>query len=210
MTVHARGTNVARGNAGVYSRKHGQGRVLLWVGATGAPGGQLSAALVCGGCRTCVPRPVCFLFFSRSGARDPHGTWGGRVSRRRPRGCRQGGRERGKAWKAGEYFPGGVERARESLARYRNDCEDGIPPGTIPRGHARTGFGRKRAKCVHAHDGSRRNGVQANCRADRAAGGVLEEGWRKGGSRGAHWTGTIRVPGGCVGPERGRDPGGSG
>src|SRR5260370_36701105 len=110
MTVHARGTNVARGNAGVYSRKHGQRRVLLWVAAAGARRCQLSAALVCGGCRTCVPRPVCFLFFSRSGARDPPGTLVGRVSRRRRGGCPQGGRERGKAWKAGEYFPGGVER----------------------------------------------------------------------------------------------------
>src|SRR5713226_2325087 len=210
MTVHARGANVARGNAGVYSRKHGQRRVLLWVAASGARRCQLSAALVCGGFRTGAPRPVCFLFFSRSGARDSHGTWGGGVSRRRPRGGRHGGRERGKARKAAEHFPGGVERTREPLSRCRDDREVGIPPRKIPGGDARTRFGRKRAKCVHAHDGSRRNGVQANCWADRAAGGVLEEGWRKGGSRRAHWTGTIRVPGGRVGPERGGDPGGSG
>src|SRR5260370_28063604 len=210
MTGHGRGANVARRNAGVYSRKHGQRRVLLWVAAVAARRCQLSAALVCGGCRTSVPRPVCFLFFSRSRARNSCGARGGGVSGRRPRRSRHGGRERGNARQAGEHFSGGVERAREPLARYRNDCEDGIPPGKIPGGDARTGFGGKRTKRVHADDGSRRNGVQADCRADRAAGSVLEEGRRKGGSRRAHWAGTIRLPGGCVGPERSGDLGASG
>src|SRR5260370_2171168 len=110
MTGHGRGANVARRNAGVYSRKHGQRRVLLWGAAAGAWRCQLFAALVCGGCRTSVPRPVCFLFFSRSGTRNSCGAWGGGVSRRRPRGGRYGGRERGKARQAGEHFSFGVER----------------------------------------------------------------------------------------------------
>src|SRR5438094_785459 len=75
-----------------------------------------------------------------SRSRNPFGAWGGGVSRRWPRGRRYRGRERGKAGKAREHFPGGVERTREPVARHGNDCEAGIPARKISGGHAGTGF----------------------------------------------------------------------
>src|SRR5712692_2292240 len=207
MTMRARGTNAAGRNVGVCSGKHGQRRLLLWVAAAGGGWSQLSAALDCGGCRPGAVRPVCFLLLSRSGTGDSRGTGGSGVSRRRPRGGGHGRRERGKAGKAGEHFLGGVECSCEPVAGGRNDYEDGIPPRKIPGSDAGTGLGGKRTKCVHPLDGWRRNGVQADCRSNRAEGCLLEEGRRKGGSRRAHRTGTIRVAGGLMGPERGGDPG---
>src|SRR5258708_23138143 len=207
MTMRARGANAARGNEGVCSGKHGQRRLLLWCAAGAGGWCEFSAALVRGGCRPCVPRTFCFLFLSRCGARDSHGRWGGGVSRRRPRGGGHGRRERGKAGKAGEHFSGRVECTCEPVSGCRNDHENGIPGRKIPGGDAGKGFGGKRAKRVYALDGCRRNGVQADCRTDRAEGCLLEEARREGGSRRADWTGTIRVAGGRVGPERGGDPG---
>src|SRR5207302_3069751 len=75
---------------------------------------------------------------------------------------------------------------------------------------AGTSIGRKRTKCVHSLDRSRRNGVHADCRTDCAKGRHLEEARRKGGSRREDWVGTIRVAGGRMAPERGRDPGEAG
>src|SRR6266566_3171535 len=68
MTMRARGANAARSNAGVYSGKHGQRRLLLWSAA--AVGGRrwLPATLVCGSRSPGVPRAVCFLLLSRPGA----------------------------------------------------------------------------------------------------------------------------------------------
>src|SRR2546430_14913768 len=77
----------------------------------------------------------------------------------------------------------------------------------IPGGDARAGFCGKRTKRVHAFDGCRGNGVQADRRVDCAQSCLLEEGGRKGGSRRAHRTGTIRVARRCVGPERGGELG---
>ncbi len=59
-------------------------------------------------------------------------------------------------------------------------------------------------------DGSRRNGFQADCGFDRPKGSLLEEAGGEGGSRREDWTGTIRVAGGRVGPERGQDTGEAG
>src|SRR5229473_8172732 len=108
---------------------------------------------------------------------------------------------------AGEHFSGRLERACEPVASCGNDYEDGIPAREISGGDAGAGVDGKRAKRIHSLDGCGRNGVQADCRADRAEGRFLEETGGKGGSRRAHWTGTIRVAGGRMGPERGRDPG---
>src|SRR5439155_5072613 len=140
MTMRARGTNAARTNAGVYSGEHGQRRLLLWSAAARAGRRWLPAALVRGSRCAGVPCLVYFLFLSRSGARNPFGAWGGGVSRRWPRGRRYRGRERGKAGKAREHFPGGVERTREPVARHGNDCEAGIPARKISGGHAGTGL----------------------------------------------------------------------
>src|SRR6267378_1083259 len=109
MTVPARGVPAVRGSVEVYFRKHGQRRLLLWA-AVVAGRCKFFAALVCGGCCPGIARRVCLLFLSRSGARDSHGTWGGGISRRRPRRGGHGGRERGKAGKAGEHVSGRVER----------------------------------------------------------------------------------------------------
>src|SRR5258708_25023581 len=141
MTMRARGANAARGNAGVGSGKHGQRRLLLWCAATAAGRCEFFAALVRGGCRPGVPCTFCFLFLSRSGARDSHGSWGGGVSRRRPRGGGHGRRERGKAGKAGEHFSGRVEGTCEPGAGCRNDYEDEGPAGKIPGGDEEKGFG---------------------------------------------------------------------
>src|SRR2546425_237468 len=207
MTVRARDAKAARRNAGVYSGKHGQRRLYLRDSA--APAGRccLPAALVCGGYCSGVACPVRLLILSRSGACDSSGTGGGGVSRRRLCGGGNGGRERGKAGKASEYFSGGLERAREPIAGGGNDYEGGIPAGKIPGGDARAGISGKRTKHFHAFDGSWRNSFQADCGIDRAEGCLLEESRRKGGSRRAHWTGTIRVARGPVGSERGGDPG---
>src|SRR6266404_1908665 len=72
-------------NVEVYFRKHGQRRLLLWGAAVGAGRCKFFAALVCGSRCPGIARRVRLLFLSRSGACDSHGTWGGGVSRRRPR-----------------------------------------------------------------------------------------------------------------------------
>src|SRR5260370_15192904 len=146
MTMRASGANAARSNAGVCSGKHGQRRLLLWSAA--AVGGRrwLPAALVCGSRCPGIPRAVCFLLLSRSGARNSRGTWSGGVARRRPRGGRHGGRECRKAGKASEHFFGGVERAREPGAGRRNNHEGGISAREIPGRTEGTGARGNRAK----------------------------------------------------------------
>src|SRR3989442_3523385 len=205
MTVRARGAKAARRNAGVHSGEHGQRGLLLWCAAAAAGRGKLFAALEYGGGIAGVSCPVCFFLLSRSGARDSLGSRRGGVSRRRTSGCGHGGRERRTTRKASEYFSGGLERAREPIAGGWNDYEGGIPAGKIPGGDARAGISGKRTKHFHAFDGSWRNSFQAVCGIDRAEGCLLEESRRKGGSRSAHWTVTMRITGIPVGARRGRD-----
>src|SRR5713226_5709139 len=75
MTMRARGAKAVRGNAGVYSGKHGQRRLLLWCAAAGAGWCRLFAALARGSRCPGVPRAVHLFLLSRSGARNSLGAW---------------------------------------------------------------------------------------------------------------------------------------
>src|SRR6266436_3222953 len=91
-----------------------------------------------------------------------------------------------------------MERARQSRAGGGGYHKDGIPAGQVSGGDARTSLEGKRAECIYAFDGRRRDTLQANRRIDCAARGELEARRAASRARRKNRLGEIWFASGCL------------